>query len=114
MSISPSMKKKLMEPGIPQKWLRHSTTPAEAERLQLERTATAFNLPMEKVIEKFGARPFGAATARWRDFIKQLREKDELWFFSSPDESFAMKLGCLGYAIVRNGVICETFIALET
>src|SRR6266567_1657162 len=101
-----------MGPDIPQKWLRYRTNPAEVERAQLERTATAFNLPLDKVPEKFGARPFGRLTNDWREFVKRLGEKDELWFFSSPDDSFPKKLGCLGYAIARDGVIQDTFVTL--
>src|ERR1044071_5476349 len=96
-----------MMANIPHEWLRHSGTPEEFERARLERTAAAFNLPFEQVTQKFGARPFGAMTDQWRDFVKNIGEKDELWFFSSPDDSFAKKLGCQGYAILRNGTIRE-------
>jgi len=62
---------------VPRAWLRKSGTPEEFERAQLERTATAFNLPLEKVIEKFRDRPFGRMTHRWRQFVRQLGEGDE-------------------------------------
>ena len=99
---------------IPPQWLRQRGTPEEFERTQLERAALAFNLPVEKVVEKLGARPFGSMTDRWREFVQQLGKGDELWFFSSPNHTFAKKLGCQGYAVVREGVIRNTLITLRT
>ena len=99
---------------IPHQWLRKAGTPAEFERTRLEHTAAAFNLPFEKVAQKFAERPFGEMTDAWRRFVQQLGERDELWFFSSPDDTFAKKLGCQGYAIVRDGIIHETLITLQT
>jgi hypothetical protein len=99
---------------IPRLWLREAGTPAEFERARLERTAVAFNLPFEKVAQKFAERPFGEMTDDWQRFVRQLGERDELWFFSSPDDTFAKKLGCQGYAIVREGIIRDTLITLRT
>ena len=99
---------------IPHQWLRRAGTPEEFERACLERTASAFNLPFEKVAAKFATRLFGEMTDSWRRFVQQLQEGDELWFFSSPDDTFAKKLGCQGYAIVRDGIIHETLITLQT
>jgi hypothetical protein len=103
-----------MKTEIPHHWLRRSGTPAEFEREALERTAAAFNLPLKKVAQKFGKTIFGGLTDRWPEFVQQLGEGDELWFFSSPDHAFAKKLGCLGYAIVRDGVIRDTLVTLRT
>ena len=75
----------------------------------MERMATGFNLPFEKVAEKFGSRPFGRQTDEWHKFVEKLGENDELWYFNSGGDSWAKKLGRAGYAIVRNGVIRETF-----
>jgi len=100
--------------NIPYQWLRRAGTPAEFERARLERTAAAFNLPYEKVAQIFSDRPFGEMTDAWRRFVEQLENGDELWFFSSPDDTFAKKLGCHGYAIVRDGLIRDTHITLET
>ena len=99
---------------IPHQWLVRSGTPEEFERACLERTATAFNLPFEKVAQKFADRPFGEMTDKWRRFLQQVGEGDELWFFSSPDDTFAKNLGCQGYAIVRGGIVRDTLITLQT
>ena len=99
---------------IPHQRLRRTGTPEEFERAQLERTAAAFNFPFEKVAQRFGARPFGEMIDGWRAFVRQLGEMDELWFFTSPDDTFPKRLGCQGYAIVRDGIIRETLITLRT
>jgi hypothetical protein len=100
---------------IPKHWLRRCATPAEFEREQLERTAAAWSLPIEKVVQKFEQRPFRSGTTeRWRAFVQQLGDGDELWLFSSPDDMFAKKLGCMGYAIVRDGEIRDTLVLLRT
>jgi len=99
---------------IPHQWLRQSGTPEEFELSELQRKASAFNLPLEKVIEKFRDRPFGELTAAWRSFVQQMGSSDELWTFRSPDGTFAQKCGCAGFAIVRGGVICDSFVTLRT
>jgi hypothetical protein len=99
---------------IPHQWLREVGTPAEFERAHLESTAAAFNLPVEKVAQKFAEQPLGSMTDAWRSFVQQLGEGDELWFFSSSDGKFAKKLGCQGYTIVREGSIRETIITLRS
>lgn len=80
----------------------------------MERAATAFNVPFEKIAQRFGQRPFGEMTEKWQGFVQQLGEGDELWLFSSPDDTFAKKLGCQGYAIVRKGSIHDTLITLRS
>lgn len=103
-----------METSIPIRWLRQKGTVAEFERAELQRKAAAFNLPFEKVAQKFGARPFANMTDGWRKFVGEQQEQDELWSFSSPEETFVKKLGCSGYALVRDGVIVSTFVTLRT
>jgi hypothetical protein len=47
-------------------------------------------------------------------FVQQLAEGDELWFFSSPADTFVRKCGCVGYSIVRDGIVRDTLITLMT
>ncbi len=94
---------------VPIEWLQRKGTLSEFERAQLEQTAAAFNLPFERVIEKFGNRPFGDLTEPLRMFAKKKEESDELWSFSSH---FGGKTGCRGFAIVRAGEIRGTFVTL--
>ena len=100
--------------AVPNEWLCRKGTPEEFERAELQRKASAFNLQFEAVAQKFGARPFGQMTDHWRAFVAKLEMADELWQFSSPAEMFAKKMGCAGYAIVRDGTIRDTFITTMT
>jgi hypothetical protein len=99
---------------IPTEWLRQKGTAEDFERASLEQKAAAFSLPFEVVAQKFGARPFAQMTNRWREFVGTKDEQDELWFFRSPEETFARNCGCQGYALVRDGVIRSTFVILRT
>jgi hypothetical protein len=103
-----------MVTDVPYNWLKVRGTPEEFENVALEAKAKAFSLPIQKVRERFGARPLGDMTDKWREFLKQMAEGDELWSFRSPEKTFAQKLGCAGYAIVRNGQIKATFVTLRT
>lgn len=90
-------------------WLQQKGTLSEFERTRLEQMAAAFNLPLERVVAKFGHRPFGHLTEPLRAFAKKKEEGDELWSFSSHCEG---KLGCCGFAIVRAGEIEDTFVTM--
>ncbi len=98
---------------IPRDWLHRKGTPEDFEREELERKAAVFNIPFEKLAQKLGSKPFGLLTDKWHEFIKTLEPDDELWLFSSPDETFAKRLGCKGFAIVRGGVVRDTFVTLR-
>jgi hypothetical protein len=99
---------------IPYSWLHQKGTPEKFELDRLEQAAAAFNLPFDKVAQKFAGRPFGILTDVWRTFVAQMEAGDELWSFSSPDETFSEKQGCQGFAIVRGGTIQDTLITLRT
>ncbi len=81
---------------IPKRWLRRQGTPAEFERQVLLDDCPRL------------------LADRWRKFAQQVGVGDELWSFSSPDDLFAKKLGCAGYAIVRNGEIRKTLVVLRS
>src|SRR5262245_16586806 len=98
---------------IPHHWLNEKRTPEEFERAQLERMAAGFNVPLEKIQQKFAARPFGNMTAAWRAFVAEMAPDDELWSFSSPAGTWAKKLGRSGFAIVRGRTIRNALIMLE-
>jgi len=53
-------------------------------------------------------------TDRWNEFKSQLMDGDELWHFSTLSHMFKIKMGCAGYAIIRNGEIVETLVMLRT
>lgn len=100
--------------GLIKEWLRLAGTVEEFEQDSLQRISDASDIPIEKVKEKFGNRPFGHMTDAWNRFTAELNESDELWFFSSPAGAFAKKMGCNGYAILRDGEIVETLFMMRT
>jgi len=95
-------------------WLQRQGTVEEFEQEALHRKSGAFAIPIKKVEAKFRERPFGNLTDEWKKFTDEMEAKDELWFFSSPAKMFSKKLGCNGYAIVRDGAIHSTLVMLRT
>lgn len=53
-----------------------------------------------------------ADLSSWRGFKHQLRPQDELWYFTSPPESFGHGAGQMGYVLLRNGQQVARFIAM--
>lgn len=100
--------------SIPKEWLVRSKTKEEFEREALERKASVFNIPLEKVVNRFGDRPFGEMTAKWQEFTARMQPEDDLWFFRTPEKMFVSKMGALGYAIVRDGKIVDTLVMMRT
>lgn len=47
----------------------------------------------------------------WRAFKKLLQEKDELWYFTSPFDSFLHCAGRMGYVILRNRKQVDNYVA---
>lgn len=45
-------------------------------------------------------------------FGSSMEENDEIWKFSSPPDSWQLLCGRSGYALVRNGVVIDTFITM--
>ena len=99
---------------IPIEWLQHEASVKDFESEELLRKADVFSIPLAKIEAKLGKNPFGHMTDAWKNFTDALEPEDQLWSFSSPEESFAKKLGCSGYAIVREGRICDTLIMVMT
>lgn len=95
-------------------WLICTKTPQEFERDALESTASAFDLPLNKVIARFADRPFGHVTDKWHRFVSCMLPGDELWSFKTPDEMIVNKMGAIGYSILRDGEIVDTFIMIRT
>ena len=79
-------------------WLRDQTT---VEEIESERWKTKPN--------KGG--PLMPQTEWWIALKAQIQEDDEVWWYSSPPDSWVGVIGTAGIAIVRNGKIVAT---LET
>jgi len=56
--------------------------------------------------------PFNLATHHWKNLKVEMKPGDELWLFSSPDESWRMLSGRYGVCIVREGEIVRSELAI--
>jgi len=95
-------------------WLQRRGTVEEFEQEALRRKSDSFGVPLDKAKAKLGERPFGTMTDSWKKFVENIESEDELWFFSSPPESFSKELGCNGFAILRDGKIHRTLVMVRT
>ena len=98
--------------SIPFTWLvekLESTLFEFVLRHDLER-AQLINVDIEKMIQE--AIPKGKE--KWSQFIADMIENDELWFFSNSKNDWASLSGRSGYAIVRDGKIIGAEITVKS
>lgn len=50
----------------------------------------------------------------WEAFKAQVRNEDEIWLFTSPEESFLNVGGEIGYVLIRNGEQVTSIVALRS
>ncbi|WP_342358377.1 hypothetical protein [Terrarubrum flagellatum] len=79
--------------AIPLSWLRAAISKREAEKLH-----------------DWEGAPFCHLNTRWNELTSAMKPSDEIWLFSSPAESWKMKTGLAGVAVVRDGVAIATII----
>ena len=53
---------------------------------------------------------FGFLNGRWRALVSKMQDADELWTFSSSDESWVHLGGRAGIALVRRGEIVDSIV----
>jgi len=56
--------------------------------------------------------PFSIAKYDWPDLKKEMIAEDELWLYSSPNETWAHLGGRCGVCIVRDGEIVKSQLAI--
>ena len=56
--------------------------------------------------------PFGFDNKEWRALLAKMQAADELWTFSSSDESWEHLCGRAGISLVRNGEIIDSVVTL--
>lgn len=56
--------------------------------------------------------PFGLMNHRWRALKELMGPADELWEFSSSEESWKALSGKAGIALVRNGTVIASFVTV--
>jgi len=54
--------------------------------------------------------PFGLAQRRWKSMLEQMQDGDELWEYSSSDQSWEHFAGRAGIALIRDGQIIDSIL----
>ncbi len=54
--------------------------------------------------------PFGFMNDRWQSFKAQLRGMDQIYYYISDKDSWAVLCGSAGYALIREGLVIDTFV----
>jgi hypothetical protein len=81
-------------------WLQRRVTVEEAEQQ---------NMILDDRLGR-KAVPFGFMNEKWKAFIAQMVEGDQLWEFISPPDTWQNLCGRQGIAIVRNGEVLSTLV----
>jgi len=56
--------------------------------------------------------PFGFNNNEWRELLAQMQDGDELWTFSTSDESWDNMAGRAGVSLVRRGKIIDSIVTM--
>jgi hypothetical protein len=81
-------------------WLQKRLTVAEAEAAHMVRNDWLGPDPV----------PFGFVNGKWRALLAEMQDGDELWAFSSSQESWARLGGRSGIALVRHGEVVRAVV----
>jgi hypothetical protein len=73
----------------------------------LRRKATAAEWEAEHLIEGV---PFGYCNREWEALKSKMEPGDEIWFWSSDEESWKQMMGWEGMALVRRSEIIDFFL----
>jgi|GEM_PF-2849841 len=52
--------------------------------------------------------------AHGKSFLSKAQPEDQLWFFSTPDDTWRNETGCAGFVILRDGEQAATWITLRS
>ncbi|MCI0701450.1 MAG: hypothetical protein L0241_10250 [Planctomycetia bacterium] len=83
-------------------WLKKRTTVADVEAASM---VSDPELGPEPV-------PFGFINAQWKALLAQMQPGDELWEFSSSQESWQALAGRAGIALVRTGKVVDSMVTM--
>jgi hypothetical protein len=56
--------------------------------------------------------PFGFQNNEWRALLAEMQDGDELWEFTSPQETWANLAGRAGIALVRRGEVVRSIVTV--
>ena len=54
--------------------------------------------------------PFGFRNTEWCELVVKMQDGDQLWTFSTSDESWENLAGRAGIALIRNGEIIDSIV----
>lgn len=57
-----------------------------------------------------GGVPFGQINHKWAIMLAKMLPGDEIWLWSSGQESWELQMGTEGLALVREGTMVDSFI----
>jgi hypothetical protein len=83
-------------------WLKKRTTIEEVEAASMVRDPELGPDPV----------PFGFINDKWQALLAQMQPGDELWEFSSSQESWQALAGRAGFAVVRNGKVIASMVTM--
>jgi hypothetical protein len=81
-------------------WLQKRLTVAEAEAAHMVKNDWLGPDPV----------PFGFVNDKWRALVAEMQDGDELWAFSSSQESWARFGGRAGIALIRHGEVVRSLV----
>jgi len=73
----------------------------------LRRKATVAEWEAEHLVDGI---PFGHCNREWEALKAKMEPGDEVWFWSSDEESWKRMMGWEGMALVRRGEIVDSFL----
>ena len=73
----------------------------------LVRKATVVEWEKENLIDGV---PFGYCNREWEALKAKMEPSDEIWFWSTDEESWKRFMGWEGMALVRNGDVIDFFL----
>jgi hypothetical protein len=76
----------------------------------LRRKATVAEWEAEHLIEGV---PFGFCNREWEALKEKMEPGDEIWFWSSDEDSWKRMMGWEGMALVRQGEIIDFFLTAQ-
>lgn len=101
-----------MTDELPHSWLKERLTAATVDAIlehEVARLADGFTVAKEKLAALVEARP----KEKWHRFLSVSRAGDELWNYSSPEQTWENFCGVAGYALVRDGVVVASVATLR-
>jgi len=84
-------------------------------RLQVPKEWLRRRISVASVVASFEReRPVARWLGEWQRLVGDMQPTDELWEFSSPQDSWDALAGRAGYVVVRDGGVVNSIVTLES